>query len=422
MAKGFRHASKRILEKSAAIRNDVRESTDANLLALLRLFGLLYGPIDRRARIDRAFRGALGYRLAPQAGWRHALGGIAYFLLMVLVVTGVLLAFYYRPSAQEAYPSLQHIVSSIPFGWLVRDVHAWAASLVVIVVLVHMLRSYVEATYKAPRETNWLAGFLLLAVLFGFGISGYLLPWDQWSYWTVAEAMDAVGRVPVLGRLVVELVRGDDAVSGATLSRLFAFHVILLPWLLLGLVVLHFALVRKHGQAPVVYRARYPERRMRFYPDQLMRILATAAVTLAVVITLAVLFPRNFGPHADPSAPPDLLPSTWVVVPFWRALLHLLGWGAPVVMVGLGVLLLLLPLLDRTAEVHLRHRRVAMVIGALCVGTFVVALVTSPRLRTHGPQLTVPTGAEAPAVPFGGAERVPLPVPPDTTTAGGGRP
>ncbi len=172
--------------------SDLKASTDTNLLSGIRFLGLLYGPIDRQLPIDQAVRKSLRYRLAPHVGWRHALGSITYLLFAVLVVTGVLLALYYHPSVQEAYPSIQHIVSEVPFGWLVRDVHVWSANLIVIVAMAHMARVFFDAAYKPPRETNWLIGLLLLVVVLGFGATGYLLPWDQWAYWTVTEVLRAV--------------------------------------------------------------------------------------------------------------------------------------------------------------------------------------------------------------------------------------
>jgi quinol-cytochrome oxidoreductase complex cytochrome b subunit len=389
--------------------DEVRRSTDANLLGVLRIFGLLYGPIERRARIDVAFRNAMRYRLAPHVGWRHALGGVTYLLLMVLVVTGVLLSFYYRPSAQEAYPSIQHIVSSVPFGWLVRDVHVWAGSLVVLFAFAHVIRVWVTGAYKAPRETNWLAGLGLLAVVLAFGVSGYLLPWDQWAYWTVSEGLDAVARAPVVGGLVAELLQGDDVVSGATLSRFFALHVILLPWLLLGLSGLHFSLVRKHGVAPPRDGAPAGPG-VRFYQVHLMRMVATAAIVLAVTISLAALVPRPVGPPADPGMAPATLPPTWVAMPAWRALVLGLGGGAVAILVLAGVGLLLLPLLDRSPETRLRHRPVALVVGLFCFGGALLAGIAGRALTDRAPHITTP--AATPAVPFGAT-----PEPPAVDTA-----
>ena len=268
---------------------DLKASTDAGLLGILRFLGLLYGPIDARLPIDQAFRKALGYRLAPHVGWRHALGGISYLLFIMLVVTGVLLSVHYRPSAQEAYPSIQHIVSNVTLGWLIRDLHVWSASLLVLAVLAHMARVFFDGAYKPPRETNWLVGVLLLFLVVAFGASGYLLPWDQWAYWTVTEALNALSAVPLVGGAAVAVLRGDPIVSGATLSRFFAMHVIVLPWITLALVAFHFTMVRRHGVAPPKNAAPAPGTGRVFFPSHLLRSFMVAVLTCAIVISAAAL-------------------------------------------------------------------------------------------------------------------------------------
>lgn len=410
---------------------DLKASTDASLLGVLRFLGLIYGPIDTHLPIDKAFKRAMDYRLPRHAGWRHALGGIAYFLLIILVVTGVLLSFYYRPSAEEAYQSIQHIVSGVSFGWLMRDLHVWAANLVVIAVLIHMARVFFGSAYKPPRETNWLVGLFLLFVVLAFGATGYLLPWDQWSYWTVTEGLDALGHLPVLGGWVVALLRGDPIVSGATLSRFFAIHVILLPWAAAGLLVLHFALVRKHGVAPPVHD-RPADRRpsVPFFPDHLIRAFGVAMVILAVGITLAALSPRPVGTAAAPAQTPDYLLSSWIVADVSRALVYYLGaWGF-IAFLALGIALALVPLFDRHPERRLTRRPVVAALGIVFFLSFVIAWIAGRELRSVPlaasgesqtlEQSTVPaTGIRRPAVPpvdTGAAARA------DTTAAQGGTP
>ncbi len=357
---------------------DIKESTDASLLGPARFLGLLYGPINRSLRIDEALRQALRYRLAPHVGWRHAFGGITYLLFMVLVVTGVLLAIFYRPSVEEAYPSVQHIVSEVPFGWLVRDLHHWSANLIVIAVLAHMARVFFEAAYKPPRETNWLIGLLLLFTVLGFGASGYLLPWDQWAYWTVTEVMQAVSQFPITGGVLAEIIMGDVIPSGATLSRSFALHVIVLPWVALVLLGYHFTLVRRRGVAPPMdtgpERPRWrpsglfqqedeePEGRP-FFPNHLLRSFVVGMLTLAVAISLAVLFPRALAEPADPYAVPDELVSTWVPVDVSLALIRLAGPIGLALFTLLGVSLVILPLIDSGPERRLRRRPVAAALG-----------------------------------------------------------
>ncbi|HSD33426.1 MAG TPA: cytochrome b N-terminal domain-containing protein [Gemmatimonadales bacterium] len=426
MAGRFRRAT---AKWAAQFWADLKASTDAGLLGILRFLGLLYGPIDARLPIDQAFRKSLGYRLAPHVGWRHALGGITYLLFIILVITGVLLSVHYRPSAQEAYPSLQHIVSGVTLGWLIRDLHVWSASLLVLAVLAHMARVFFDAAYKPPRETNWLVGVLLLFLVLAFGASGYLLPWDQWAYWTVTEALNALATVPLVGGAAVAVLRGDPIVSGATLSRFFAMHVIVLPWITLALVAFHFTMVRRHGVAPLRNATAEPGRGRVFFPSHLLRSFMVAVVTCAVVISAAALWPRPVGEPADPAKLPEIVRSTWVVVDVSRALTHYLGaWGfVGFTLVALG--LAFVPLFDRGPERDLRRRPAVAILGLVFFVGFVAAWMAGRQLRSGPPPEALPAASEASTPPP--AAGAPLPElgptptraapPADTTRAGGPR-
>jgi quinol-cytochrome oxidoreductase complex cytochrome b subunit len=407
---------------------DLKSSTDASLLAMLRFLGLLYGRIDTGLPIDQAFRKSLNHRLSRHAGWRQAFGGITYLLFIVLVVTGVLLSFYYRPSAEEAYQSIQHVVTGVTLGWLMRDAHVWAADLVVLAALVHMGRVFFDAAYKPPRETNWLVGLLLLFVIFAFGATGYLLPWDQWSYWTVTEALSVLGHVPLVGGALVEILRGDPLVSGATLSRFFALHVIVLPWLALALLVLHFTLVRKHGiapprEVPADAEDAHDESGVPFFPHHFLRSLIVGVLVLTVVITAAALYPRDVAAPANPAQPPESLRSTWIVADVSRALFYYLGaWGF-IGFLLLGAVMVLLPLFDRSPERRLRRRPVVAGLGVTFFLGFLVAWVAGWQLRSV-PLAT--SGELAPAVqpltPPGPTLPRFTPLPPATPPAGTPRP
>jgi quinol-cytochrome oxidoreductase complex cytochrome b subunit len=377
---------------------DLKSGTDAGFLSILRFLGLLYGPIDARLPIDQAFRKALGYRLAPHVGWRHALGGIAYLLFMFLVVTGVLLSVHYRPSVQEAYPSIQHIVSDVTLGWLVRDLHVWAANLIVVTVLAHMARVFFDAAYRPPRETSWLLGVVLLFVVLAFGATGYLLPWDQDAYWATTEALNAVARLPLVGGPLGGLLRGDPIVSGATLSRFFAIHVIVLPWLALMLLVFHFTLVRRHGIAPPSPGAPPPAPEGRqFFPNHLLRSFMVGATVCAVVITLSALWPRPVGDPANPAAVPREILSTWVVVDVSRGLTHYLGmWGfSAFTLLGLG--LALVPLFDRGPERALRRRPRVAALGIAFYVVFLLAWIAGRGLHGVAPSAAPPAATTTPA-------------------------
>ncbi|MGH7668120.1 MAG: cytochrome b [Gemmatimonadaceae bacterium] len=396
--------------------DDLKASTDASLLSILRFVGLLYGPIDTGLPIDQAFRKSLHHRLSRYAGWKQAFGGITYLLFMVLVVTGVLLSFYYRPSAEEAYQSVQNVVSGVTFGWLMRDAHVWAANLVVVAALVHMARVFFGAAYKPPRETNWLVGLLLLFVIFAFGATGYLLPWDQWAYWTVTEGLAIVGRAPLVGGAVVELLRGDPVVSGATLSRFFAIHVIVLPWVALGLLVLHFTLVRKHGVAPPTRPdaddvGPGDQSGVPFFPDHFLRSVVVGVLVLSLVVTAAVLYPRELAAPANPAQPPASMLSTWIVADVSRALIYYLGgWGFGGYLL-LGAVMVLLPLVDRSPERRLQKRPIVASLGVIFFLGFGIAWIAGRQLRSGAvemapftapvttPGLTLPTLPQYVTVP-----------------------
>ena len=355
-------------------------STDPAVLSILRFLGFIYGPIDRNLTVSEAYRKALKNRVSAHATWWHALGGIAYFLLMALVFTGLMLAVYYHPSAQEAYPSIQHIISEVTVGWLMRDAHAWAANLVVLLVLAHMARVTFTASYRPPRETSWLIGLGLLFIVLAFGATGTLLPWDQGAYWTVTDALDVVAAIPVVGGLFAGLLRGDTVVSGATLSRFFALHVIVLPWLALALLVFHFAIIRRHGIAPAPTTRPGAEGRP-FFPNHLLRSFMVVAATTAILITLAAVFPRTVDQPADPSRPPATLQTTWVVADVSRALTHYLGAFGFIVFLLLGIGLALVPLFDRGTERSLRRRPIVTTLGVLFFGGFFILWIAGTRLH-----------------------------------------
>jgi ubiquinol-cytochrome c reductase cytochrome b subunit len=369
-------------------RVDAKQSADPGLLGALRVFGLLYGRIDRDVPIDQSLRESWSRRLPANVTWKHAFGGIAYFLFMILVVSGVLLTFYYRPSVEEAYPSIQFIVSEAPFGWLLRDVHVWAASLIVVALLAHMARILFSGAYKFPRETSWFVGIALFAVVVLFGVTGYLLPWDQWAYWTTAEFTSGIERIPLIGGMIAMFMRGDRIVSSATLSRFFALHVIVLPWLAFGLISLHFVIIRGHG---IAGSENAPEGEgTPFYPNHLMHIIVVSVFLIAVVGTLAALFPRPIGDPATPFYAPDELVSTWVLVDVTIALLRFIGPLGVLVALLLVAALALVPLFDRKPETDLRKRPVVAILGMILFGGFILAWAIGHQVTIPIDSATIP--------------------------------
>lgn len=181
--------------------------------------------------------------------WWYCLGGITFLLFLVQGVTGTLLAFYYQPTPEMAYKSIQFIENEVRFGSSIRMIHHWSANGMVLMAVAHMLRVFITGAYKAPRELNWISGLMLGLLTLGFGFTGYLLPWDQRAYWATTVGTEIGGGVPQIGDIVLVFLRGGWDVGAVTLSRFFAAHVLVLPALIIIFMLMHFLMIRKTGVA-----------------------------------------------------------------------------------------------------------------------------------------------------------------------------
>jgi cytochrome b6 len=266
------------------------------------------------------------HKKVPQHRYSHwyFFGGMTLFLFGVQVVTGILLLLYYRPSPNEAYESVEYIMTQVRFGWLIRSIHSWSANLMILTASVHMFSVFFLKAYRKPRELTWLSGMLLLFLLLGFGFSGYLLPWNTLSFFATKVGTDIAGQVPVIGKWISVFLRGGEDVTGATLTRFFGFHVAVLPGIATALVALHVLLVQRFGMSvpPSVeaeWEARPSERReMRFFPNFLLRELMAWYVALAILGGLAAFKPWELGTKADAfaSAPPGIRPEWYFMFMF----------------------------------------------------------------------------------------------------------
>ena len=181
--------------------------------------------------------------------WYYCLGGISFALFAILGITGIMLAFYYQPTPEGAYASIQYIETQVLFGSAVRAIHHWSANGMVVVVVAHMLRVFITGAFKAPRELNWMSGVFLLVLTLAFGLTGYLLPWDQTAFWASTVATEIAGAEPGIGNLALVLLRGGWEVTAVTLSRFFALHVLVLPAVIVLFLVAHFLMIRRQGIA-----------------------------------------------------------------------------------------------------------------------------------------------------------------------------
>lgn len=286
-------------------------------------------------------------------------GGMTLFLFGVQVATGILLLLYYRPSAEEAYESIQFLMAEVQFGWLVRSIHAWAANLMIFALFIHLFSVLLLKAYRPPREVTWLSGVGLLGLALGFGFTGYLLPWNELAYFATKVGTEITGVVPLVGKFLLRLLRGGDEVTGATLTRFYGIHVAILPAITTLLLGLHLFLVQKHGMSvPPSVERRGSNRSMPFVPNFLLRDVIGWLSALALLAALAAFFPAELGKKADPFAPAPIgIKPEWYFVFMFQTLkylpAHILGIEGEVVGIlgfGLGgVLLLLVPFLDRRA-------------------------------------------------------------------------
>jgi len=288
----------------------------------------------------------------------YYLGGMTLFLFLIQVATGILLLFYYRPSAEEAFESVQFLMTEVEFGWLIRSIHAWAANLMIFTLFLHLFSVLLLKAYRRPREVTWLSGVGLLAVAMGFGFTGYLLPWNELAYFATKVGTEITGVLPGVGPFLRRLLRGGEEVTGATLTRFYGIHVAVLPMLTTLFLGLHLFLVQKHGMSvpPQVERAGGSRRTMPFFPNFLLRDLVGWLTALAVLATLAAYFPAELGLKADPFAPAPIgIKPEWYFMFMFQTLKYLPSYilgieGEVVGVVGFGVgglFLLLIPFLDR---------------------------------------------------------------------------
>ena len=290
-------------------------------------------------------------------------GGMTLFFFIVQVATGIMLMLYYRPSAEGAFESVQFIITQVPFGWLIRSIHSWSANLLVLAAFVHLFSVFFLKAYRAPREVTWLSGFLLLVLALAFGFSGYLLPWNKLAFFATKVGTDIAGAVPFVGGFILRFLRGGDHVTGATLSRFYGVHVAILPAVTTALLALHLILVQKHGMSVPPHIEREPEPKpkgMPFVPDFLLRDLFGWTLALAVLATLAALFPWELGEKADPFAPAfaNIKPEWYFMFMFQTLkyvpggeLLGLENEAYAVIAFGLaGLAAFLVPFLDRRVE------------------------------------------------------------------------
>lgn len=310
-------------------------------------------------------------RLPPHTGWLHVFGSISLLLFISQTITGILLLIYYRPTPEAAHASIKYITAEVNFGWLYRQIHAWGASLMILAVVLHMIRTFFSGAYKKPREFTWVTGVIIFVVTITFGFTGYLLPWNQIAFWATTVGTESANKVPVIGAWLQYFLRGGDAVTGETLSRFFVVHVIILPWVLTGLLAVHLFLMRLNNLATLEAvgeeKPLVPEEGIPFFPVHVAKEGVVAVLLLAVLVTLSVVAPWEIGEPADPLSTPEHIKPEWYFLPSYQLLKYFEGpYGAILGIFACTlpfVLLFFWPFLDRSKHRHPKRRPWAVGFG-----------------------------------------------------------
>jgi cytochrome b6 len=281
--------------------------------------------------------------------WIYLLGGAALFLFGVQIVTGCLLMLYYQPTEATAHASVQHIMRDVPYGWLVRSLHVWSANLFIGTVYLHFVTVLLAKSYRRPRELTWLTGIVLLFLSVGLGFSGYLLPWSELSFFATRVGAEIPGSLPLVGDYVKRILIGGDYVTGATITRFYAAHVVILPLTLAIVVGLHVAFVQLQGMSlPLGMPEKAVKDQEPFFSEFLLTDASVWLLLLGAAATLAVLIPAELGPKADAlqQTPAGIKPEWYFLFVF--QMLKYLPENVGLILLGLGVFCVIaVPFLDR---------------------------------------------------------------------------
>lgn len=245
--------------------------------------------------------------------WWFCLGGTPAYLFVVQIITGILLAFYYEPSTGTAYQSVGYITEQASFGWFIRSVHKWAATLMIAAVILHQMRVYFTGAYRKPRELNWMVGMCLLICTLMTGFTGYSLVYEQLSYWGATVAANITDTVPVVGGFMKSMLLAGDTYNDRTLSRFFILHGAVLPTTMIVLLGIHITLIRLQGITELKFDDEDDRDggHFNFFPEHFYTELIIGLVLMILLSALATIFPATMGPPADPSVTPEVIKPEW---------------------------------------------------------------------------------------------------------------
>ena len=308
--------------------------------------------------------------------WWFALGGTPAYLFVVQIVTGILLAFYYEAAPATAYESVRYITHEASFGWFIRSVHKWAATLMIAAVILHQMRVYFTGAYRKPREINWMIGMFLLVCTLMTGFTGYSLVYEQLSFWGATVGANIADTVPLVGNFMKNMMLAGEVYNERTLSRFFILHAAVLPVTMVLLIAIHIAIIRLQGVTEFRFKdeGEGAPKTFNFFPDHLYTELIMGLLLMILLSALATIFPATMGPPADPYQTPEVIKPEWFFYVAFRWLKLFTGTAA-VLSMGLIVFTMFgWPFIDSWIRRKTRFQEASVWIGI--VGVFAIIGLT----------------------------------------------
>mgnify|MGYP002624090696 CR=1 FL=1 len=305
--------------------------------------------------------------------WWFCLGGTPAYLFVVQIITGILLAFYYQPAPQTAYESVRYITEEAAFGWYIRGVHKWAATLMIATVILHQMRVYFTGAYRKPRELNWMIGMCLLLCTLVTGFTGYSLVYEQLSFWGATVGANIAEQTPVVGGFLKQMMLAGDTYNDRTLPRFFIIHAAVMPTFIVVLLALHISLIRLHGVTEMRFEDEPADKpkHFNFFPDHMLTELAVGLVLMILLSVLATAYPVDMGPRANPLVTPEIIKPEWFFYVTFRWL-KLFSITAAVLSMGFFVFLMFIwPLIDGWVRKRWPRSEFSVYVGILAVLTII---------------------------------------------------
>ena len=341
---------------------------------------------DERTGLHTGLQKFLYEEIPASSGWHQVFGSVALFLILIQFFTGAMLAFNYAATPGDAYNSLRYILTEVTAGRLMRGLHHWGASMIIVIVVLHMVQVFLWGAYKKPREGTWIVGVILLLLTLAYGLTGYLLPWDNRAYWGTVVSTQIGATVPLAGAYVSRLLASSGDVGVVTFARFYGLHVLLLPPATLLLVALHVYLVRRHGVAPAPGDELKPKKS--FYPEQVFKDTVAVFIAFAILFTMAIAARVPLERLADPTDTSYIPRPEWYFLFLFQMLKVFEG---PLEVVGTVILptlailaLIATPFVDRGKVVKLRQRTLAL--GVVVLAALGWSGLTAAAIKSTPPQ------------------------------------